>query len=236
MSEEVQSDLKFEEAIAFTESLLHQIEAGELSPEEIVEAISTLVQTENGARGFFVTYLASNNTLADHPSEQVVQALRSNPEIVSELLVKNLAMSAAMTLTHHRDENEAMAQGSERVRDRTAMLIKLVELNEIRDRCKQLLESAVTGAGHYQAFLDRWGYDAEQRQLICRVMESVIGDKTFEETEGEIESVIGQSTTDEIENEEELVANSSTETTESEAQSAIAPSSTDAIEAEEETQ
>jgi hypothetical protein len=234
MSEEVQSDLKFEEAIAFTESLLHQTEAGELSPEAIGEAIATLVQTENGARGFFVTYLTANNTLADYPSEEVVQALRSNPEIVSELLVKNLAMSAAMTLTHRRDENEPMAQDSERVRDRTATLIKLVELDEIRDRCKQLLESAVTGAGNYQAFLDRWGYDAEQRQLICRLMESLIGDKTFEETEGEIESVIGSSTTDATEAEAESAANTSTDATEAEAESA-ANTSTDAIEAEDET-
>lgn len=171
----VPSDITFEQAIAFTESLLERIAANELSPSDIEQAIAELVKTENGARGFFVTYLTSETTLADHPSQEVVQALQSSPETVAELLVKNLAMSAAMVLAHHRNENEQMAQQSKQVRDRTATLIELVELDTVYDRCKQLLETAVTGSGTYKAFLERWGYDAQQRQLICEAMESVIG-------------------------------------------------------------
>lgn len=171
---QIGSEITFEEAIATTKSLLEQVEANQLSPEQIQEAISALVQSENGARGFFVTYLTSNSSLANHPSQELVQALRSSPDIVAELLAKNVAMSAAMTLTHHRNEDEAMAQSSMQVRDRSATLIKLVDLDAVYDRCRQLLESAVTGAGSYQAFLNRWGYDAEQRQLICEALEGAI--------------------------------------------------------------
>ncbi len=183
---QIGSDITFEEAIAATESLLEQVEANQLSPEQIQEAIAALVQSENGARGFFVTYLTSNSSLANHPSEELVQALRSSPDIVAELLAKNVAMSAAMTLTHSRNEDEAMAQSSQQVRDRSATLIKLVDLEAVYDRCRKLLESAVTGAGSYQAFLDRWGYDAEQRHLICEALEgAIVVEKTNEESSPE---------------------------------------------------
>lgn len=171
---QISSEITFEFAIAATESLLAQVGANELSPSQIGEAIAALVQSENGARGFFVTYLTSNSSLANYPSQELVQALRSSPDIVAELLAKNVAMSAAMTLTHRRNEDEAMAQSSIQVRDRCVTLIKLVDLDAVYDRCRKLLESAVTGAGSYQAFLDRWGYDAEQRQLICAALESAI--------------------------------------------------------------
>lgn len=180
---QISSEITFEEAIAATESLLEQVEANQLSPEQIHDAIAALVQSENGARGFFVTYLTSNSSLANYPSEELVQALRSSPDIVAELLAKNVAMSAAMTLTHQRNEDEAMAQSSQQVRDRSAALIKLVDIDRVYDRCRKLLESAVTGAGSYQAFLDRWGYDAEQRQLICEALEgAIVVTQTIEES------------------------------------------------------
>jgi hypothetical protein len=176
MSEE-KPDMTFEEAITQTESLLDQIEAGTMSPIEIEGAIASLVQSENGARGFFVTYLTSDKPLADSPSPEVVQALQSSPDLVADLLTKNIAMSTAMTLTHRRNDDEAMAQNSQRVRDRTAHLIDLVKLDTVYFSLRQLLESVVTGAGRYQAFLDRWGYDAEQRLLISQALESVIGEE-----------------------------------------------------------
>lgn len=168
-------DLTFEQAIALTQSLLTQIEQGELSETEIGEAIATLVSNMNGARGFFVTYLSDERAIADHPSEAVMQALQTSPEIVSDLLVKNLAMSSAMAITHRRNGDEQMAQGSDRVRSRTAYLIEKLQLAAIIEKAQKLHESASTGLGEYKAFLDRWGYDAEQRQVIQQSMEGAIG-------------------------------------------------------------
>jgi hypothetical protein len=163
----------FEEAIAFTQSLMSQMAAGELSTPEISDAIAQLVKTENGARGFFVTYLTSEGTLADHPSPEVIQALQSSPDIVAELSVKNLAMSAAQAVTHRRKGNEDMAKRSERVRSRTTHLIEQLKLPQLRERSLALQESAATGEGSYQTFLQRWGYDAQQRQVISEALEQL---------------------------------------------------------------
>lgn len=164
----------FEQAIAQTQSLLSQVETGE-SPE--AAAIAELVKTETGARGFFATYLTANSAIADNPSTSVVQALQSNPDVVADLLVKNLAMSAAQALFHRRNHKEDMAEASEQVRQRTARLIELVALPAVYDRSAELLESATTGEGSYKAFLERWGYDAEQRQVICKTLQQVISNQ-----------------------------------------------------------
>jgi hypothetical protein len=170
----IPESVTFEEAIALTQSLMSQMGAGELSPPESAEAITQLVKTENGARGFFVTYLTSEGTLADTPSPAVIQALQSSPATVAELLVKNLAMSAAMAVTHRRNQDESMAQGSDKVRSRTIRLIEQIELPQVRQLALALRESALTGAGTYKRFLQTWGYDAEQRQVICQALDRVI--------------------------------------------------------------
>lgn len=155
---------------------MSQMTVGELSAPEISEAIAQLVKSENGARGFFVTYLTSEDTLADNPSLEVIQALQSSPDIVTELLVKNLAMSSAQAITHRRKGNEEMAQGSDRVRSRTLSLMEKLQLPQLQERSVALYKSAKTGEGIYQAFLQRWGYDTQQRQVICDALEQVMGD------------------------------------------------------------
>ncbi|MGC1392748.1 MAG: hypothetical protein WA828_00610 [Coleofasciculaceae cyanobacterium] len=168
----IPESVTFEEAIALTQSLLAQIETG--SPQETEEAIAQLVKTEAGARGFFVTYLTSEGTFADSASPEVIQALQTSPDIVAELLVKNLAMSTATAIAHRRDNNEQMAQGSDSVRMRTTRLIEQLELPKVRELALKLRESAVTGAGTYKTFLQTWGYDAEQRQVICQALDRVL--------------------------------------------------------------
>jgi hypothetical protein len=163
----------FEEAIALTQTLMYQLETTG-STAETTEAIAQLVKTENGARGFFVTYLTSAGTLADNPTPEIIQALKESPDIVAELLVKNLAMSSAVAVSHRRDDNEPLAQGSDQVKIRTTRLIEQTELPQVRALALELRESAVTGAGTYKTFLQTWGYDAEQRDVICQVLDQVL--------------------------------------------------------------
>lgn len=167
----VPADVTFEQAIDLTQSLMAQLQQEQLSEADLEATIIALVQSENGARGFFVTYLTDDRPIADHPTDAVIRALQSSPEIVADLLVKNLAMSSAMAIAHRRNQNEEMAQGSDRVQARTATLIERVKLPEVTQKAQKLHESAATGIGEYQAFLDRWGYDAEQRQVIRQHME-----------------------------------------------------------------
>lgn len=172
----IPESVTFEEAIAITQSLISQMEAGELSPQASADAIAQLVNSENGARGFFVAYLTSESSVADTPSPEVIQALQSSPDIVAGLLVKNLAMSAAQAVGHRRNGDEQNAQGSDRVRSRTSRLIERLELPQLRENALALRESTVTGAGLYKTFLQTWGYDAEQRQIICQALDRIIPD------------------------------------------------------------
>lgn len=169
----VPAAVTFEQAIHLTHALLSEMEAG-LSEAVVESTLTDLVRSENGARGFFVTYLTNDRPFADQPSPAVIRALQASPEIVAELLVKNLAMSTAMAITHRRNQNEEMAQGSDRVQQRTANLIQLVQLPEVAEKAKRLQSSVVTGTGEYQAFLDRWNYDAEQRQSIQAAVERLV--------------------------------------------------------------
>ena len=170
----IPESISFEEAIALTQSFLAEMEQGSLSDSKIEGTIAALAASENGARGFFVTYLTDARSFVDQPSNSVVEGLRSSPEIVSELLVKNLAMSTAMILAHTRNQNLDMAKGSERVQQRTVQLIQLVKLAIGQTKLHRLSETIATGSGHYQSFLDRWGYDVEQREAIQQILKKVI--------------------------------------------------------------
>lgn len=165
--------ISFEQAIAFTQSLLAQMEAGELGAAQLEAEIAALVKSKNGARGFFVSYLSDPRPLADRPAPEVIRALQSAPEMVSELLVKNLAMSTAMAITHRRQGNEDKAQGSDRVLQRTINLIEQVQLKQVQQKLQELQTSATTGEGSYQHFLQRWGYDQQQRQAIAHMISQV---------------------------------------------------------------
>ncbi len=170
----VPADISFEQAIALTQTLLNRMELGDIADPELESVLTTLVNSQNGARGFFVTYLTDERSLVDQPTNAVLLALKQSPNHVSELLVKNLAMSSAMAITHRRNQNEPQAQGSDRVRSRTMNLIKQLELPDIQTKAQQLKTSAETGTGDYATFLDRWGYDDEQRQVIQQSMTQAI--------------------------------------------------------------
>ena len=163
--------LSFAEAIALTQSLLDRMEQGEIPEASMGQFVQDLVRSENGARGFFVTYLSDPRPLADQPGQVVIDALQTAPEVVSPLLVKNLVMSTAMAMTHRRNQDEAMAQGSAQVRSRTLRLIQSLPLLQLREQAHQLAESIRTGTGDYQPFLERWSYDLEQKQAMKAALE-----------------------------------------------------------------
>ena len=167
--------ITFEAAIALTQSLLTEIEASRLSQAEIEQAVASLVKTQNGARGFFVTYLTDDRQEADKPSPGVLDALRDAPEIVAELLVKNLAMSAAMVVYHSRHHREEMAIGSARVQARSHHLIQTLQMPACQTLAEQMLESLRTQEGEYEVFFQRWGYDGEQKDAIGSAVREAIG-------------------------------------------------------------
>ncbi|NMF57452.1 hypothetical protein [Pseudanabaena yagii] len=164
-------NITFEEAIAYTEDLLSH---SNLDEAKLESQIAALVQTVNGARGFFVCFLTGEWTIADAPSAPVIRALQSTPDAIAELLVKNLAMSTAMAITHRRAGNTEQAEGSDRVAKRTALLIEKVDILEVRAIATQVHDTALANTGEYVAFLEKWGYDAEQKQAIANVLAQIL--------------------------------------------------------------
>lgn len=161
--------ISFENAIQETQDLLSQIEF--LDAKTITQKFTELVSTENGARGFFVTYLTSDLSHREYPSLEVITALKTSPIFVNELLVKNLAMSTAMVIYHRSQGDKENAQGSEKVQEKTGQLIKQLLSPALGEKLQQLATSLNTGQGEYQAFLERWGYDNYQRQAIAEIIQ-----------------------------------------------------------------
>ena len=83
-------------------------------------------------------------------------------------------MSTAMAIAHRRADRESMALGSDRVRSRTARLIGLVNLPNLIQELKALETSIQSDSGPYVEFLERWGYDTEQRQAIQAAVQEVL--------------------------------------------------------------
>ena len=164
--------ITFENAIQQTQDLLSKIQS--LDTDTITQKLTELVSTENGARGFFVTYLTSDLPYTEHPSLEVITALKTSPTLVNELLVKNLVMSTAMVIYHRSQGDEENAKGSEKVQEKTSQLIKQLLSPALGEKLRQLATSLNTGQGEYQAFLERWGYDDCQRQAIAEIIQTFL--------------------------------------------------------------
>jgi len=166
----VPENLSFEAALELTQDLLERVVMGTTTQSELQSAIAALVATENGARGFFVVYLGAEQPQMDEILETVVNALKTSPDVVSSLLVKNLAMSTAMAIAHRRNQKDDLATGSDRVRTRSLQLIQHLQTEQLKQQASELATSVATASGSYEAFLQRWGYDAEQRQAIAQAL------------------------------------------------------------------
>ena len=106
-----------------------------------------------------------------------------------DLTARNLAMSTAMVLHHRRSGDLEHQAGSERVQLRSTELLRQLEPVAVKQRLETLLaaaaapgetaEPAASDGGYDgavtedRAFLDRWGYDAEQRHAIAAAIEAV---------------------------------------------------------------
>ena len=163
----------FPQAIEISGQWLALWEAGELSEEVLADRVAELVASRDGARGFFVVALAGDSPLMDRLPEPVALQLRLAGEPVVDLTVRNLAMSTAMALHHRRANDPGQQGGSERVQQRSSELLRLLEPLAVKQRLETLLAAAREGSGEDVAFLERWGYDAEQKLAICDAIEAI---------------------------------------------------------------
>ena len=130
----VPAHVKFDEAIDLTQAFLLQLKKHELTSSQIQEFVADLVQTANGARGFFVTYLTASDPICDDPQPEIIAALHTHPEITADLLVKNVAMSTAQQLYHQRRNDLEMVASSATVAARTTKIIQQATLTTHHSR------------------------------------------------------------------------------------------------------
>jgi hypothetical protein len=166
--------IKFAAAIELTQQFVLQLEKNELSTEQVQCFVADLVATPEGARGFFVGYLTNGTIVADQIHPGIIQGLTTYPGVVADLLVKNLAMSRAQHLHFMREGQAEMAANSAVVARRSQQLIAALQMPEIQVIAQQILAAIRTGTGEYLGFLERWGYDAEQKGAIDRAISEVL--------------------------------------------------------------
>ncbi|MCP9849722.1 hypothetical protein [Cyanobium sp. Morenito 9A2] len=147
-------------------------EAGELSDEVLADRVGELVDSLDGARGFFVVSLAGDSPVMDRLPEPLLLSLRLAGELVVDLTARNLAMSTAMALHHGRSGDAAQQAGSERVQTRCTELLRHLEPGAVKARLERLL-AATADSGDDVAFLERWGYDDDQKAAIAAAIEAV---------------------------------------------------------------
>jgi len=162
----------FREAMALASQWLEEWEQDELSDELLGERVGELVASRDGARGFFVVALAGEGPVLDRMPEAVIQRLRLAGEGVVDLTARNLAMGTAMAVHHERNQDRVAAQASQRVSERSSALLRLLEPNLVKLRLESLM-AGTRGEGQDVDFLERWGYDAEQRVQIAAAIEAV---------------------------------------------------------------
>jgi len=185
------SNITFEHAVHNSAMLLARIDAKRIKDEEIANCVAELVQSLAGARGFFVTYLTDQSPTGEIHPEPILDGLSRSPEIVCDLIAKNLVMSSAMAVTHERDGDDTLAAGSVRVYTRCmslAIRLKDNSLNTKLDAMMAALEAVLAknndgldaeltlsehsfGVGgkidyelktEYEQFLEKWKYDGGQ--------------------------------------------------------------------------
>jgi hypothetical protein len=159
----------FQEAMTISAEQIRLWDAGELSDEVLADEVGQLVSHRDGARGFFVVSLTGDSPLMDRLPEALVMQLRQVGMGVVDLTIRNLAMSTAMAVLHRRQEDQAMLDRSLRVQARSRDLLAQLEPSLVKEKLESLL-AGLKGEGEEQAFYERWGYDAEQRQEIATAL------------------------------------------------------------------
>ncbi|WP_320677219.1 hypothetical protein [Prochlorococcus sp. MIT 1300] len=153
-------------------------EKGELSDEVLADRVSELIETRDGARGFFVITLATDLTVIDRLPEPLILQLRIAGEMIVDLAVKNLAMSTAMSIHHERVGDIKQKANSQRITNRCIELLRSLEPRIVKKRLEILLD-ATSGNGEDVNFLKRWNYDKGQILAISKSILSVAEKKQY---------------------------------------------------------
>lgn len=169
--------ISFQGAIAFTASWLAQVVTEQTEEQQIEHDLKMLLSHRDGVRGFFVVYLTGESPLVDQPPAAFIRAFAATANEIKEILVKNVAMSAAMAIAHNRNNDADNQAASARVTRRSQNILRLLDQTDAAEPFQQekeaLLAAIATQKGDYATFLQRWKYDEEQQTVIKAALEAI---------------------------------------------------------------
>ena len=105
-----------------------------LSDEVLSDRISELIKSKNGLRGFFAYALSDIDcTLLDKLPTSIIYTFRQKGEALVEITVKNLIMSAAQSIYHHKNNNIQFSEKSENICERCINLLRELDTNLVTE-------------------------------------------------------------------------------------------------------
>jgi hypothetical protein len=174
----------FLESVRHAETLLG-FRTTDLAAENVV-LLETMLQSSNGARGFFVALLSQPDVLLaeqDPLPAALVSLLftRCGDAVVADLIVKNAVMSSAMALQYEGQGETGMAVGSASTSQRALTVLQAAYgmPGSAVPLAVELMISALEGAAAeerderrraYIPFVKKWGYDDAQRKHCASVL------------------------------------------------------------------
>lgn len=147
---------------------------------EQLDLISALLETSNGSRGFFVTVLSSKEVgLIDGEElgDELIQMIADGGMKVHDLLTKNVVMSSCMVVYYERKGETELGKGSLLTRERAVRLAKEVMRKDdggLEGVLREMLEGLQKGEGRFGGFVEKFGYDDEQKREAGNWVEEVL--------------------------------------------------------------
>lgn len=165
-------------AVTILKDTEHDVNAAQL------ELVSAMLRTSNGARGLFVSLLSDDRIpLADRElSSEFVDVLtlpdasEEERETVRVLITKNVVMSTAMIVYYRRRGDEEQRAGSQLTSERATRVAKACMKKDegLSVTVREMLKGAEEGEGEFVEFLNKWGYDDEQKREAVRLLKEIL--------------------------------------------------------------
>ena len=166
--------MEFKAAIAEAANLLAKYQK---QPGDITEAqLEPFLSSEEGTRGFFVSYLSSDVDFAETPQALCAALRKSNP-IASSIVVRNLVMSAASEASHRRSGDEEKAWASAAVAEKTGNLIADVNAQPLWNVLSEMRKSLLSEGDAFNDFLGRMNYSDDEKLTALTAVNLVLSSR-----------------------------------------------------------
>ena len=168
------AELTFDKAITLSANLIEAIDAGQITAAEALAPLNEIMQSTNGARGFFVSLLTGDSAFSENIPDELVTACKNNSEIVYDLLAKNAVMSSCTAYQHLQSGDPESAGKSAAVAKKSLAIINKLNCAGMKSTMEAMISAienkigpnsesgAVDESLHYAPFLARWRYSNEQ--------------------------------------------------------------------------